>query len=38
VFIDIASRNLYLVEPGDVITTDQARQALEPLLDAARTN
>ena len=38
VFIDIASRNLYLVEPGDVITTDQARQALEPLLDAARTH
>ena len=38
VFIDIASRNLYLVEPGDVITTDQARQALEPLLNAARAN
>jgi hypothetical protein len=38
VFIDIASRNLYLVEPGDVITPDQARQTLEPLLDAARTN
>lgn len=38
VFIDIGSRNLYLLEPGDVITTDQARQALEPLLDAARTN
>jgi len=38
VFIDIGSRNLYLLEPGDVITTDQARQALEPLLDAVRTN
>ena len=38
VFIDVGSRNLYLLEPGDVITTDQARQALEPLLDAARTN
>lgn len=38
VFVDVASRNLYLVEPGDVITTDHARQALEPLLDAARTS
>jgi hypothetical protein len=37
VYIDVASRRLFMMEPDDVITPAQASVALAPLLAAAKT-